>query len=205
MLRSVVRQDANVMMVGEIRDSETADVAVGAARTGHLLLSTMHTNDAVGAIITLEHLGVPSFLAANSVTTVIAQRLVRRVCPNCRREFEPDEPLLEAMHLSHREAEEITFFEAVGCDECFQMGYRGRTGIFEVLQMSPELHRMILAGADRDEMLQRARAEGMTTLREAGLNKVRQGVTTLEEVARVTRAGAEAVHPAHTAEGEENA
>jgi type IV pilus assembly protein PilB len=205
MLRSVLRQDANVMMVGEIRDAETANVGVGAARTGHLLLSTMHTNDAVGAIITLEHLGVPSFMVANTVSTVIAQRLVRRVCPECRKEREPDEALLRAVDLTPDEAEDITFYEAVGCDKCFQMGYRGRTGIFEVLRITSELRQMILQDASREEMVGRASQEGMLTLRESGLNKVRQGVTTVEEVARVTRAGAESAIVGTSAKEEDNA
>ena len=205
MLRSVVRQDANVMMVGEIRDSETANVTVGAARTGHLVLSTMHTNDAAGAIITLEHLGVPSFLVANSVTTVIAQRLVRRVCPNCREEYEPEQPLLEMMNIDPEDADEITFYDAAGCDECFQMGFRGRTGIFEVLEMTPEVRKMVLDGADREDIVREARHNGMTTLQEAGIEKVRQGVTTLEEVARVTRTGAEEPLVDQTAKGEDNA
>ena len=205
MLRSVVRQDANVMMVGEVRDAQTANVAVGAARTGHLVLSTMHTNDALGAVITLEHLGVPSFLVANTVSTVIAQRLVRRVCPECRREQEPDEAILRAVDLTPDEAKEFTLYEAVGCDECFQMGYRGRTGIFEVLQITPEFRNMILQDASREEMLAIARQEGMTTLREAGLNKVRQGITTLEEVARVTRAGTESALVGKSAKEETHA
>jgi type II secretory ATPase GspE/PulE/Tfp pilus assembly ATPase PilB-like protein len=193
------------MMVGEVRDPETADVAVGAARTSHLVLSTMHTNDALGAVITLEHLGIPSFLVANTVSTVIAQRLVRRVCPECRQEQEPDEAILRAVDLTPDEAKEFTLYEAVGCDECFQMGYRGRTGIFEVLQITPEFRNMILQDASREEMLAVARQEGMTTLREAGLNKVRQGITTLEEVARVTRAGAEGAILAQSAKEETNA
>ncbi|MFW6045133.1 MAG: ATPase, T2SS/T4P/T4SS family, partial [Planctomycetota bacterium] len=187
MLRSVVRQDANVMMVGEIRDSETANVAVGAARTGHLLLSTMHTNDAAGALITLQHLGVPNFLVANSVTTVIAQRLVRKICPHCREPHEPEEALIQSMQVSEEQRSNITFYRADGCDECFQTGYIGRTGIFEVLQLGPEIRHLVLSDADRSEIVDISREEGMLTLQEAGMNKVRMGITTLEEVARVTR------------------
>ncbi|MFW5923804.1 MAG: GspE/PulE family protein, partial [Planctomycetota bacterium] len=187
MLRSVVRQDANVMMVGEIRDPETANVAVGAARTGHLLLSTMHTNDAAGALITLQHLGVPNFLVANSVTTVIAQRLVRKICPHCREPHEPEDALIQSMQVSEEQRSNITFYRADGCDECFQTGYIGRTGIFEVLQLGPEIRHLVLSDADRSEIVDISREEGMLTLQEAGMNKVRMGITTLEEVARVTR------------------
>ncbi len=190
MLRSVMRQDANVMMVGEIRDSETARVAVEAAGTGHLLLSTMHTNDAAGAIIRIENLGVPSFLVANALTTVIAQRLVRRICKNCKEEYEPDEAFLKAVDMSPEEAENIKFYRGGGCEDCFQTGYRGRTGIFEVLQLTPVIRELVLAESDRTEIIAQARKEGMITLREAGIKKVSQGVTTLEEVARVRRTGA---------------
>jgi type IV pilus assembly protein PilB len=186
MLRSVVRQDVNVMMVGEIRDGETADVAVGAARTGHLVLSTMHTNDSVGAIVTLQHLGVKPFMITNTVTVVIAQRLVRRLCPDCRVEYEPEGPVIEAAGLEKGEAGKITFYQATGCERCYQMGYRGRTGIYEVLRITPELKRLILNGADHDDIMKTAHGEGMRTLLESGLAKVRQGVTSIDELLRVT-------------------
>ncbi len=207
MLRSVVRQDANVMMVGEVRDAETANVAVEAAGTGHLLLCTMHTNDTAGAITRLGNLGVPSFLVANSVTTIIAQRLVRRICQSCREEYDPEEAILNAVGLSGDEAGRITFYRGGGCDECFQTGYRGRTGIFEVLQLSPAIRQIVLAGADRTAVVARAREEGMTTLREAGIKKIEQGVTTLEEVARVkgTASRHARVEDNIKAEGEGNA
>ncbi|MFW6457472.1 MAG: ATPase, T2SS/T4P/T4SS family [Planctomycetota bacterium] len=205
MLRSVLRQDANVMMVGEVRDAETANVAVGAARTGHLLLSTMHTNDAAGAIITLEHLGVPKFLIANSVTTVVAQRLVRRLCPHCKEEGEPEQTLLETMELDRDEVAGMEFYQARGCDECYQMGYKGRTGIFEVMRISPNLHTLVLHGADRGEIIKCARKDGMITLQEAGLHKVQQGITTLEEVARVTKTSTYSVLQNKHKEGVSNA
>ncbi|MDP6438484.1 MAG: ATPase, T2SS/T4P/T4SS family [Candidatus Brocadiia bacterium] len=186
MLRSVLRQDADVMMVGEIRDSDTAHVAVRAAMTGHLVLSTLHTNDAVGAIITLRHLGVPAFLIPNSVIVVVAQRLVRVVCPDCRRKFKPPKSVLSAAGLSPQAARSITFYEAVGCEKCFQAGYRGRTGIYEIFRMSEGIKEMILQGAGHGELLEQAAEEGMLTLMKAGMAKVRAGVTTLEELLRVT-------------------
>ncbi len=187
MLRSVVRQDANVLMVGEIRDAETAHVAVEAAGTGHLVLSTMHTSDTAGAIVRLKNLEVPSFLIANSITTVVAQRLVRCVCQNCREEYEPDPALIENMHMAQEEVDKTKFYMGKGCDLCFHTGYKGRTGIFEVMDITPEIRHLILAGSDRSEIVEKAIEEGMLTLRQSGLKKVMDGITTLEEVARVHR------------------
>jgi len=187
MLRSVVRQDADVMMVGEIRDEDTARVAVRAAMTGHLVFSTLHTNDAVGAIDTLRHLRIPPFLITSSLISVVAQRLVRKVCPACRRKRRPNKALLAAVGLTPQAARGITFYKAVGCEACYQSGYKGRTGIFEVLRMSDKVKGLILNEASHDQIVAAAREEGMMSLVECGVKKVRAGVTTLEEVLRVTR------------------
>lgn len=186
MLRAVIRQDANVLMVGEIRDEDTAHVAMRAAMIGHLVLSTMHTNDAVGAVVALRQLGVPSYLIPNALVAVVAQRLIRRLCPDCRKKHKPPKTLLDAAGLTAQKASRITFFKAVGCENCFETGYRGRTGIFEVFRISAELRELVLEGATHAQLFEQARAEGMVTLLEAGLKKIRDGITTLEEVLRVT-------------------
>jgi len=185
MLRSVLRQDADVMMVGEIRDADTAQVAVRAAMTGHLVFSTLHTNDAVGAVDTLRHLGVLPFFINSALVAVIAQRLVRRVCPACREAYRPDREALRAVGLTPQSARGTTFYRAPGCEACFQTGYKGRTGIFEVFRLSDSIRECILEGAGHEAIEKRAREEGMIPLREAGLKKVRAGVTTLEELIRV--------------------
>ena len=187
MLRSVVRQDANVMMVGEIRDEDTAHVAVRAAMTGHLVFSTLHTNDAVSAVDTLRHLKIPPYLITNSLMAVAAQRLVRKVCPACRKKHRPEKVLLAAVGLTPQSARGITFYKAVGCEACFQSGYKGRTGIFEVFRMDEENRNLILNDASHDQILEAVRSNGMVSLMECGVKKVRAGITTLQEVLRVTR------------------
>jgi type II secretory ATPase GspE/PulE/Tfp pilus assembly ATPase PilB-like protein len=186
MLRAVLRQDANVMMVGEIRDEDTAHVAVRAAMTGHWVISTLHTNDAVGAIDTLQHLKVPAYLIASSVVAVVAQRLIRKVCPACREAFEPDAAMLADLGLTATTAADMTFYKPVGCDECFQTGYKGRTGLFEVLQMDDKIKKMMLSNATRDRISKHARTHGMGSLMEYGVKKIAAGITTPEEVLRVT-------------------
>jgi type II secretory ATPase GspE/PulE/Tfp pilus assembly ATPase PilB-like protein len=188
MLRSVVRQDTNVMMVGEIRDPETAEIAVRASLTGHLVFSTLHANDAIGAIDTLKHLGIKPFLIASSVVAVIAQRLVRRICPVCREAYEPSARLMEAAGITPKMADGITFYRPVGCDKCHQTGYRGRSGIFEVFRFDEEMKALILEGTPHDVIKKQAHEAGMTTLMECGLSKVRAGLTTVEELLRVTTA-----------------
>jgi type II secretory ATPase GspE/PulE/Tfp pilus assembly ATPase PilB-like protein len=188
MLRSVVRQDTNVMMVGEIRDTDTAEIAVRASLTGHLVFSTLHANDAVGAVDTLKHLGIKPFLIASSVVAVIAQRLVRRICPVCRGAYDPPSALLKAAGLTSEQIDGITFYRPVGCDRCHQTGYRGRSGIFEVFRLDEEMKGLILDGAPHDAVKKQARKAGMTTLMESGLAKVKAGTTTVEELLRVTTA-----------------
>jgi general secretion pathway protein E len=187
-LRSIVRQDPDVIMVGEIRDSETAEIAIQAALTGHLVFSTLHTNDAAGAISRLLEMGVQDYLLSSSLLGVLAQRLVRRLCPKCRKEvpftgFDADEPELK---FRNGDAPE-TVWEAAGCDACSDTGYRGRVGIFELLPVTSEICKIIVQRADAGTIRNLAVQQGMNLLREDGWDKVRAGVTTLAEVLRVTR------------------
>ncbi len=184
-LRSMLRADPDVIMVGEIRDAETARIAIEAALTGHLVLTTLHTNDAPGAIVRLQKMGIESFLTASAVDCVIAQRLARQLCAQCKkRAVMPEAALIEA---GFRVSADLEVYEAVGCGRCSQSGYRGRIGIFSVMVMSEKLKEMTITGASEAELTQVAREEGMLTLREDGLRKVRAGVTSIEEVTRVSR------------------
>jgi general secretion pathway protein E len=189
-LRSFLRHDPDVMLVGEIRDLETAEIAVQAALTGHMVFSTLHTNDAAGTITRLEDMGVERFMVVSSVVAVLAQRLIRRVCHNCQKEISiSDEEralLAEELELSP-DLVSPTFRKGGGCTECGETGYRGRLGIFELLILDEPIQQKILRGADRAEIYRKALAEGMISLRMDGLDKVRQGITTYEEVLRVTR------------------
>ena len=186
-LRSIVRQDPDIIMVGEIRDAETAEIAVQAALTGHLVFSTLHTNDAAGAISRLLEMGVQDYLLASSLLGVLAQRLVRRLCPNCRREIpfaglDSQDPV-----WGHNGEAPRTVWEAVGCEACSMTGYLGRVGIFELLPATSEMCKVILQRADAGSIRNLAVQLGMRLLRDDGWEKVRQGVTTLAEVLRVTR------------------
>jgi type IV pilus assembly protein PilB len=182
-LRGILRQDADILMVGEIRDAETAQTAVRAAMTGHLLFSTLHTNYAINAITTLRHLGVQPFLIAGSVIGVVAQRLVRRVCPHCSESFVP--PLSMRPDLGLAKNSRKTIKRAVGCNECYQTGYIGRTGVYEVFSISPKIKEMIVDGASEEALLKTALGEGMTPLPENGKAKVLSGETTFDELMRV--------------------
>jgi type IV pilus assembly protein PilB len=185
-LRSFLRQDPNVILVGEIRDSETAAIAVKAALTGHLVLSTLHTNDAPSTVSRLVNMGVESFLVASSVSLVCAQRLVRRICEGCKiEEVLTPEKIIEAGY-SPDEVGTINAFRGRGCDRCGGTGYRGRVGLFEVMASSDALRSLILDGAPVSELRRQAMAEGMVTLRQTGLQKVREGMTSLDEVVRET-------------------
>ena len=187
-LRSIVRQDPDVIMVGEIRDAETAEIAVQAALTGHLVFSTLHTNDAAGAISRLLEMNVQDYLLSSSLLGVLAQRLVRRLCPNCRREVPlvASENMGDAPHLDLGDVPR-TVWEAVGCFACSGTGYLGRVGIYELLPISSEICKVIVQHADAGAIRALAVRQGMRLLREDGWDKVRQGVTTLAEVVRVTR------------------
>ena len=183
-LRSILRQDPDIVMIGEIRDNETADIAVKAALTGHQVLSTLHTNDAAGAITRLDDMGIEPFLIASSVLLTCAQRLVRRICPNCREELTPDAEILEKLGLA--DAGGTTFYRGVGCDRCKRRGYLGRAAVIEVLPVTESIRRLIIKRASAAVIKNQAIAEGMKTLRMVGIDKAREGVTTLEEVYRVT-------------------
>ncbi len=181
-LRSILRQDPDTIMVGEIRDLETAEIAIRAALTGHLVFSTLHTNDAVGTIIRLVNMGIEPFLVCNSLTLAVAQRLVRRICLRCREAFSPSPTLLESLGLKPTQKEEILFYRGKGCDECNNTGYFGRTGIFEIMIVTQEIRNLLLQNALPSVIKRKAQENGMTTLIESGLYKVIQGVTTIEEV-----------------------
>ena len=182
-LRSILRQDPDVLMVGEMRDRETAQIAVQASMTGHLVFSTLHTNDAASAVARLVDLGIEPYMIAAALEGVLAQRLVRRVCPDCRERYRPDPQLVALLALEP--VGRVTLMRGRGCQTCRDTGYRGRTGIFELLALTEPLKRAILDGVGTAELRERASAEGMTTLRGDGWRKVRAGITTLEEVLRV--------------------
>jgi type IV pilus assembly protein PilB len=183
-LRSFLRCSPDVILVGEIRDSETANIAIESALTGHLVLSTLHTNDAASAITRLTEMGVEPFLISSSVDCVLAQRLARTLCAECKEEYEPPRQLLLDAGYPEDSLPK-TVWRAVGCRRCGGTGYRGRTGLHEVLKVSEEISRLCVAGASSDVIKRTAMAEGMLTLRQDGLEKVRQGITSVEEVARV--------------------
>src|SRR2546427_154476 len=185
-MRSFLRQDPDIILVGEIRDFETAEIAVKAALTGHLVLSTLHTNDAPSTVNRLMNMGIEPFLVATSVNCIAAQRLVRIVCSNCSEDFETSPQMLIQVGFAPDEVKTLKIKRGRGCETCKNTGYKGRMGLFEVLLFSDEIRDMILSGASSIELKRRAIEEGMVTLRMAGLNKVREGVTTLEEVLRET-------------------
>jgi type IV pilus assembly protein PilB len=183
-LRSILRADPDVVMVGEIRDAETARIAIEAALTGHMMLTTLHTNDAPGAIARLNEMGIETFLTASAVDCVVAQRLARKLCTNCkRRTIIPTQALVEA---GVRVGADVEAYEPVGCARCNNSGYRGRVGIYSVMSLSDQLKQMTIARAAEPDIAAVAREEGMLTLREDGVSKVRAGNTSLEEVLRVT-------------------
>ena len=185
-VRTLMRQDPDIIMVGEIRDLPTAEMAVQAALTGHLVLSTLHTNDAPTAITRLVDLGVPPYLVNSTVIGVMAQRLVRTLCAACKEPAEPlDDELWAALTKPYRASKPPVTYKAVGCLECRMTGYRGRAGLYEVMQMTPELRKMVGAGAGLDEMREQAFRDGMKPLRASGAHKIATGLTTIEEVERV--------------------
>jgi type IV pilus assembly protein PilB len=185
-LRSFLRQDPNIILVGEIRDFETAEIAVKAALTGHLVLSTLHTNDAPSTINRLMNMGIEPFLVASSVHLICAQRLVRRICANCKEPHpHPPAALIQA-GFSPDDAEDVVPMKGKGCERCNMTGYKGRVGLYEVMEVSEELRELILVGASGLELRRKAIDEGMLTLRMSGLRKVKDGMTTIEEVVRET-------------------
>lgn len=186
-LRHILRQDPDVIMVGEIRDLETAEIAIRAALTGHLVFSTLHTNDSAGAITRLLDMGIEPFLVSSSVEAIIAQRLVRTICEDCREEYRPEPELLREVGFPPSEVATTRFFRGRGCEECRFTGFRGRTGIYEILVVSEALRPSIIERAPSTTIKQLACQHGMRTLRDDGWVKVRAGRTTVEEVARVTQ------------------
>jgi type IV pilus assembly protein PilB len=187
-LRSFLRQDPDILMVGEIRDFETAEIAVKAALTGHLVLSTLHTNDAPATISRLLNMGVEPFLITASVNLVLAQRLARKICVDCRERVTPDRAMLEEVGLTDEQIDKGEIFHGKGCTTCNGSGYKGRTALYEVMRFTDDLRELVLQGASAAELKMAAIKGGMRSLRMEGIEKVLKGVTTLEEIMRVTMA-----------------
>jgi type IV pilus assembly protein PilB len=185
-LRSFLRQDPNIVLVGEIRDFETAEIAVKAALTGHLVLSTLHTNDAPSTINRLMNMGIEPFLVATSVNLICAQRLVRRICKECKEDINMPAQALVDVGLSPEEASKTRLKKGRGCSSCNNTGYRGRVGLYEVMDISEEIRELVLSGASAMELRRKAMEEGMFSLRRSGLMKIQDGLTTVEEVVRET-------------------
>ncbi|THJ18749.1 MAG: type II secretion system protein GspE [Nitrospira sp. CG24B] len=184
-LRSILRQDPDVIMIGEIRDRETAEIAIHASLTGHLVFSTLHTNDAASAATRLIDMGIEPFLVASSVVAVLAQRLLRRICPDCKRPYAPSEEELSRLDVAPRST--VTLYRGAGCAACSQTGYRGRIGIFELMVLNDDIRRLIGGKADSTAIKHAAITNGMVTLKQEGAERVLQGQTTLEEVMRITQ------------------
>ncbi len=186
-LRSILRQDPDIIMVGEIRDTETAEIAVQSALTGHMVFSTLHTNDAAGALTRLVEMGIEPFLAASSIVGVLAQRLVRNLCPHCREVYQPSPELLREAGLPQGLPTGGRLYRAVGCDQCMDIGYRGRSGIYELLAIDEKVRDLLLRNQDAGAIKRASLAAGMTSLREAGIAKALAGETSIEEILRVTQ------------------
>ena len=186
-LRSIVRQDPDVILIGEIRDAETAEIAIHSALTGHLVLSTLHTNDAPSAMTRLIDMGMEDYLLSSTIIGVLAQRLVRVACPFCQKPTSPDPAIMKEMKVEERDLSKLNIIEVKGCERCSNTGYWGRAGIFEFLEITDEIRKFILGKKDANIIKEAARKNGMRTLREDGWVKVKQGVTTIPEVLRVTQ------------------
>jgi type IV pilus assembly protein PilB len=185
-LRSFLRQDPNIVLVGEIRDFETAEIAIKAALTGHLVLSTLHTNDAPSTVSRLVNMGIEPFLVATSVNLIQAQRLIRRICKECKEEIHlPPEGLVE-VGFTKEEAKTLKLYKGKGCGVCNNTGFKGRVCIYEVMEITYDLRELIIIGASAMELRRKAIETGMITLRESGLCKIREGITTIEEVVKET-------------------
>lgn len=187
-LRAFLRQDPDIIMVGEIRDLETAEIAIKAAQTGHMVLSTLHTNTAADVLSRLINMGIPAYNVATSISLIIAQRLCRVLCPRCKRAINIPKPTLLEIGFSEQEIEskELTIFEPVGCHHC-QDGYKGRTGIYEVMEISKEMSQIIMSGGNALDIAKQSAIEGNWTLRQSGLNKIRMGITTIDEIMKITK------------------
>jgi general secretion pathway protein E len=186
-LRSIVRQDPDVILIGEIRDRETAEIAIQSSLTGHLVFSTLHTNDAASAVTRLIDMGIEPFLVTSSIIAIIAQRLVRMLCPHCKEVYVPDEETLDNLGLNRSVLQNNIFYRKKGCNLCMQTGFRGRTAIFEIMIVDDEIKRLILKTSDANQINELALKRGMITLQKDGIDKVLNGITTTEEVLRVTR------------------
>jgi len=182
-LRAILRQDPDVIMVGEIRDTETAQVAAQAALTGHMVFSTLHTNDSASAVTRMIDMKIEPFLITSTVRAILAQRLVRRLCPHCKKGYKLTN--IQVAGLGLKKGKSYQVFEAVGCEKCLKTGYRGRIGLYELLNVNSAINKLILAGADANEIGEQARLDGMITMRDSGIRKVLEGITTIEEVNRV--------------------
>ncbi len=186
-LRSILRQDPDIVLVGEMRDAETAEIAIQASLTGHLVFSTLHTNDAAGAITRMIDMGVEPYLVSSSVVGIMAQRLIRRICPHCREEYAPAEEALRGIGLTRADLGERVLYRGKGCSQCFNSGYMGRSAIFEMLLIDDEIRRMVVERTDTGTIKRAALRKGMFTLRMDGARSVLKGDTTIEEVIRVTQ------------------
>jgi len=185
-LRSFLRQDPNIILVGEVRDFETADIAIKAALTGHLVLSTLHTNDAPSTIARLINMGIEPFLVSSAVRLVVAQRLVRRLCNACKKEAKVPPQTIIDIGFSPEEAKTIKIFENKGCEKCNNTGYKGRIGLYEVMEIDDEIRELIMVGAATSELRMKSIEKGMLTLRKSGIQKIKEGITSIEEVLRET-------------------
>jgi type IV pilus assembly protein PilB len=185
-LRAILRQDPDRILVGEIRDLETAEIAVQASLTGHLVFSTLHTNDAPSSITRLKDMGVPTFLIIATLEAILAQRLVRRICSQCREEVAPSDDQLVDLELKREKLNGKMFYRGRGCELCNNTGYKGRVGLFELMVMNDELREMVMSNVSIDVLRDAARNYGMVTLRDAGMNFLLEGVTTADEIIRET-------------------
>jgi len=186
-LRHILRQDPDVVMIGEIRDSETAEIAIQASLTGHLVLSTLHTNDAPGAITRLVDMGIEPYLLSSTVMGVLAQRLVRQICPNCRTSYRPTEAELQELNIKKKDFNGGVLYRGAGCPECYQSGYKGRHGIYELMAIGTELRSQIAKKCETSVLRKLAQENGLLSLRDHGVHLVRSGITTLSEILRVTK------------------
>jgi len=185
-LRSILRQDPDIVLIGEIRDEETADIAIKFSLTGHLVFTTLHANDAPATITRLLDIGIPPYLVASSLNLVMAQRLMRQICPHCKTDYFPKEDELKDAGISKEEAKEISFKIGPGCVHCDNTGYSGRTGIFEMLEVNTKIRKLIFVGANQDEIRDAAYANGMQSLHESAMNKMKLGLTSIKEVIKLT-------------------
>jgi general secretion pathway protein E len=186
-LRSILRQDPDVIMIGEVRDLETAEIAIQASLTGHLVFSTLHTNDSAGAVTRLIDMGIEPFLASSSLIAIMAQRLVRILCPECRQKYSPTEEELRELGIDSTAVGKKSLYRTIGCEHCIGTGYRGRTGIFELMVLDDDIRSLILKNYDANTIKKAATSKGMSSLRQDGARKVLRGITTIEEVVRVTQ------------------